>query len=76
MGLLDDIRAEPRRVSRRCGVAMIKDGMDKKSRADLDEAMDDPLITSATIARVLERNGHKITASAISRHKRGDCCCE
>jgi hypothetical protein len=76
MGLLEEFKGEPRRVSRRCSVSIIKDGLDKKDRADLDDAIADPLIQASTIARVLERKSIKITASAIARHRRGDCCCE
>jgi hypothetical protein len=76
MGLLDEFRNEPRRVSRRCGVSIIRESMDKKTRDDFDVAIDDVLIQASTIARVLERKGIKTNPSAIARHRRGDCCCE
>jgi hypothetical protein len=76
MGLLDDIRAEPPRHSLKCNVATVKEAMTKKDRSDLEDALADVMIPTATIARVLERNGHKLSAGSIGRHRRGDCACQ
>ena len=76
MGLLDDIMNERPRLSRKCTVQMLKDQLDKKDLTDLETALEDYMIQSTIISRVLERKGHKIPATAIARHRRGACACE
>lgn len=76
MGLLDDIMSEKPRLSLKCSVAILKEQLDKKDRDDLETALDDVMIQSTIIARVLERKGHKISPNAIARHRRGACSCE
>jgi hypothetical protein len=76
MGLLEDIMGEPTRKSRLCSVKLLMDHLDKKDRDDLETALDDVMIQSTIIARVLERKGHKIPHTAIARHRRAGCACE
>ena len=76
MGLLDDIMDEKPILARLCSVRILLDLMSTEDRADLETALEDVMIQSTIIARVLERNGHKIKASAIGRHRRGSCACE
>lgn len=76
MGLLDDIMSEKPRLSLKCSVAILKDQLEKNDREDLETALDDVMIQSTIIARVLERKGHKISATAVARHRRGACSCE
>lgn len=76
MGLLDDIMDEKPILARLCTVKMLLDSMSTEDRADLETALEDVMIQSTIIARVLERNGHKIKATAIGRHRRGACACE
>lgn len=76
MGLLDDIMDEKPQKSRDCSVAILLNSMSPDDRADLETALEDVMIQSTIIARVLERNGHKIKSPAIGRHRRGACACE
>jgi NTP pyrophosphatase (non-canonical NTP hydrolase) len=76
VGLLDEIMSEKPAISRRCSVQILLDSMEPKDRADLETALEDVMIQSTIIARVLDRNGHKLKAPAIGRHRRGACACE
>lgn len=76
MGLLEDIMNERPRKARHCSVSILLASMDGTDRADLEVALEDVMIQATVIARVLERKGHKLPATAIARHRRGACACE
>jgi NTP pyrophosphatase (non-canonical NTP hydrolase) len=76
VGLLDDIMDEKPILARKCTVLLLLESMSPEDRADLETALEDVMIQSSIIARVLDRNGHKIKAPAIGRHRRGACACE
>lgn len=76
MGLLDDIRAEKRKTGVLCRVSSVLQQMDKKDAADLQAAIDDPMITAAAIERVLRRKEITMPQGTITRHRRGECSCE
>ena len=75
MGLLDDFRNEPSRVSAQCRVEIIRSAMTTADVTDLDDALADVTITAAAIERVLARKGIKIKSASITRHRRGECTC-
>lgn len=76
MGLMDDFKAEGTRPRNKCRVALIREQLTPDEAADLDVALQDPVITAAAIERVLERKGHKLPQGTVTRHRRKDCSCE
>lgn len=77
MGLLDDIQKEPRAKSgRACTVKAVATMMNKKDRDDFMQAIDDELVPSTVIARVLKRRSIEIQPASIQRHRRNDCTCD
>ena len=58
-----------------CTVGLLLKFMTADDRAALIAALDDPSIQSRTIWRVLVEEGHEISDTPISRHRRGMCLC-
>lgn len=75
MGLMEQFERKED-VPPKCTVGRILLGMEPEDAADLREALGKPHITAATISRVLAANGHKAQATAIQRHRRGECHCD
>lgn len=57
----------------KCTFCVFLKGLDKVSLAKISERINNENITSASIARVLKKNGHNIGEGVVSRHRRGDC---
>jgi hypothetical protein len=76
MSLLAEIKAQaPSRKGSLCTISVILSRLDPADRADLTDALVDPHIPNAAIARVLKNRDHPIAAQSIGRHRRGDCLC-
>ena len=72
--LLKEMKAEKLNTGGRTELLQqIMRDMSEEDRKDLKAALDDPAISPTSIANVLTRNGHRISASAISgwRRRRG-----
>ena len=65
--------SSPRRAV--CSVAKILGVLDAKDRAVLTDAMRNPNVTHAAVAKVLCANGHDVRQSTVSRHRGGGCAC-
>jgi hypothetical protein len=56
-----------------CSVCSLIRTIGDDDRAALMAAMENESMFGSAIARALEREGHEVTAAAISRHRRGGC---
>lgn len=77
MGLLDDVAAEPRKVSRhpQCIAGRLIATMSEEDQADLDSAFDNREFTHAAIHRVLLKRGVPLKREALARHRNRKCQC-
>ena len=75
VGLFDEMVQENRPHRKPCGVSAYMGEMDKKDRAELEQALADSKLLSSAIHRVLERRGFVGSESMIRRHRRGACGC-
>jgi hypothetical protein len=76
MSLLDEIQAARLGRGTVCSVTSLRETLDPTDRAHFDEALADPTVSAAAIARAVNNRGHKIGQYAIGRHRRRDCTCE
>ena len=76
MSIKDEARANMRMGGQKCLVSVVKAEMTKAEQAELDEALDDVVVTAAAIARVLRNRGYKISEASLQRHRRRECHCE
>jgi hypothetical protein len=75
MGLLDDIKSEPRRLPHKCSIKSLLEQMPDTEAQELLTALDDLTIQGSVIIRVLQRRGYEIKAGSLTRHRRKDCAC-
>ena len=75
MGLLDEIKGEPRRLPAKCHVWALLERLPADEAQQLKEALDDLTIQASVITRVLQRRGHEIKAGSLTRHRRQECVC-
>lgn len=76
MGLLDDLDNADNfslRIGSVCSTCTIIEKLDEAEATKLTELLNNKEISSATIARVLTKNGYKILPENLGRHRRGDC---
>jgi hypothetical protein len=76
VSLIENLRqvAEERRPpSVKCFVCALLDNLPTEDAKALNEALNNPNITKASIAKILQAEGHHITYSSLGRHARGDC---
>lgn len=73
-GLLKEIQADDHHNQRSCKLALILETLEKADRADLEAAIVGDYTASA-IVRVLNRRGHEISLSVMSKHRRKECAC-
>lgn len=70
MGLLEEIRkAQPAP----CRLSTIATNLDAADQAELWQAIADPALSAAVIARVLRARGHSISDDVVLRHRRSEC---
>lgn len=76
MALFDDL-SNPEKLSEKprmkCTVCVLLKALDKKEADKLIEVIDDPSVTKAAVARILQDNGYKITGGTLTRHARREC---
>lgn len=74
MALSDSIEAERLKTTGpKCFLCSTLERLGKDDRAVLDQALDNPLITSTQISRALFREGYEVRSHVIARHRRGEC---
>lgn len=57
----------------RCTVCSLLDDLEPTDAKILSEALADHAYTHNGISRALRAEGHNITASTLSRHRKGEC---
>ena len=77
MGLLDNLANPDYRPPSgpECGVRIVLDLMDDKTRKTLIAALDNPHAPSTKISVALSEMGHRTSAHTVQRHRRGECRC-
>lgn len=74
--LLKDIMSENSNAPKTgCGIAKLLKNMTKPDSTDLQEALENPIITSSAIDRALRKNGYTVSGNMVRRHRRKDCAC-
>lgn len=76
MALADAIKAEV--VARKwptCTIAALLSTLDKADAKALSSALADPRVTGAAISRALVREGHRVSAETVMRHRNEECRC-
>ena len=77
MSLLDNLASPDYRPPRgpECGVAIVLEQVDDKTRKTLNAAMANPHAPSTKISAALSELGHRTSAHSIQRHRRNECRC-
>lgn len=71
-------KAKDARLGRKgemCGMERLRRSLKPSQWRDIVEAMDDPIILSTAIGRVLREDGHRVSDATVQRHRRGACQC-
>ena len=77
MGLLDSLASPDYRPPRgpECGVAIVLEQLDDKTRKTLQAALDNPHAPSTKISAALGEMGLRTSSHVVQRHRRGECRC-
>jgi hypothetical protein len=76
MGLLDDLTDPVKlrgQIRVQCSVCLLLKALDPKEAEKLASVIEDGNVKKAAVARILQDNGYKIGADAITRHARREC---
>lgn len=76
MGLLEEFKNEGQRPRMECRVKVVLQVMTDDDQQALREALADPTVTAAAIARVLARRDIICKEASITRHRRKECTCD
>jgi hypothetical protein len=69
------IAANAKKKGTRCTVRTLLDNLPVGERADLQAALDNPIVAASAISRGLASVGYEVGQHVITRHRRGDCLC-
>lgn len=58
-----------------CSIGRILDALDDVDQSALISSLHGSMLHTA-IARALTSNDHRVSASTVARHRRGDCSCD
>jgi hypothetical protein len=80
MGLLEEIRESTLKTGSLCSIRRLLDVLSPRDCRDLEAALADASLTSAAIARAMNKRADKTgvrfrNGDMITRHRRGDCRC-
>ena len=76
MSLRDQIHAESTvKKGPTCSVALLLADLDDEDRAALTDALADSKVPGTVIERALLKEGHRMPAYNLQRHRRGMCSC-
>ena len=77
MGLLDNLASPDYRPPRgpECGLGIVLEQLDDKTRKTLQAALDNPHAPSTKISVALGELGHRTSSHVVQRHRRGECRC-
>jgi len=76
MGLLDDLNDDQKikgTPATRCTFCNLLATLTPEECDKLNKLMQDPTVTKARLAMVLNNNGHAISRGTLYRHGRGEC---
>lgn len=76
VGLIDDLANIDQfgsAVGPRCTVCRFVSTLDDKEADVFTAALTNDNVTMNALARALAKNGHKIAAGTLARHKKGEC---
>ncbi|HEY7824551.1 MAG TPA: hypothetical protein VIG24_17045 [Acidimicrobiia bacterium] len=77
MSLRDQIAAETTiKKGPTCSVSLLLADLNDEDRKALSEAIADTKVPGTAIERALLKEGHRMPAYNIQRHRRGMCSCE
>lgn len=77
MSLRDQIHAESTiKKGPTCSVSLLLNDLSAEDRAALVDALADPKVPGTAIERALLKEGHRMAAYNLQRHRRGLCSCE
>ena len=77
MSLRDQIAAQSTiKRGPTCSVSLLLADLNDEDREALTEAIADPKVPGTAIERALLKEGHRMPAHNIQRHRRGMCSCE
>lgn len=65
----------PARGPERCPIAQLPTKLAREDALALGMALLDANVTAVDLSRVLQANGHLISADAVRRHRRAACMC-
>ena len=69
MGFVDEVKAEARMSGTGCKTCWLLARMGDAERAEVEAVLADPDVATMPIMRALNRRGHQIGHSALSRHR-------
>ena len=77
MSLLDNLASPDYRPPRgpECGVAIVLEQLDDKTRKTLQAALDNPHAPSTKISVALGELGHRTSSHVVQRYRRNECRC-
>ncbi len=77
MSLLDNLASPDYRPPRgpECGVGIVLEQLDDKTRKTLEAALGNPHAPSTKISVALGELGHRTSSHVVQRHRRGECRC-
>ena len=77
MGLLHNLASPDYRPPRgpECGLGIVLEQLDDKTRKTLQAALDNPHAPSTKISVALGELGHRTSSHVVQRHRRGECRC-
>ena len=75
MGFKEALAAEvvDARRGPRCTVCALEDVMSGDDWADFTASLEDATVTTATLARALNREGYRIPRHTLGRHRKREC---
>lgn len=75
MGLRDEIQAYSLKQSG-CSVGKLLAKLDAATAKELDDLMNDPLISSAQLGRLSHAKSWNVHEDSFQKHRRGACRCD
>lgn len=77
MGLLENLASPDYRPPRgpECGLGIVLQQLDDKTRKTLQAALDNPHAPSTKISVALGELGHRTSNHVVQRHRRKECRC-
>lgn len=75
MGLLQEIRDESNRRVSACKFGKLLETLSAEDRAEIEQALAEPMVSLTAVVRVLNNHGHKIGLTVCHKHQQKECNC-